>query len=69
LCDDAASTTGIELASGAHIADGAVDIARLDRALAQALAMLWLGCGIFLTTLAVATLVSGESSPAMPGPD
>lgn len=29
--------------------------------MAQALAMLWLGCGIFLTTLAVATMVAGDS--------
>ena len=28
---------------------------------AQALGMLWLGCGIFLTTLAIATIVSGEA--------
>src|ERR1700731_1563648 len=29
--------------------------------MAQALGMLWLGCGIFLTTLAIATIVSGEA--------
>lgn len=28
--------------------------------MAQALAMLWLGCGIFLTTLAIAAIVTGE---------
>jgi len=28
--------------------------------MAQALAMLWLGCGVFLTTLAVACMVTGE---------
>ena len=30
------------------------------RPMAQALAMLWLGCGIFLTTMAVALMWSGE---------
>jgi len=29
--------------------------------MAQALAMLWLGCGIFLTTLGIATIVTGEA--------
>ena len=29
--------------------------------MAQALGMLWLGCAIFLTTLAIATIVSGEA--------
>jgi hypothetical protein len=28
--------------------------------MAQALAMLWLGCGIFLTTLGIATILAGE---------
>jgi hypothetical protein len=29
--------------------------------MAQALAMLWLGCGVFLTTLAIATMATGEA--------
>ena len=31
------------------------------RPMAQALAMLWLGCGIFLTTLGIAAMVTGET--------
>ena len=34
---------------------------RARRPMAQALAMLWFGCGVFLSTLAIATLVTDEA--------
>ena len=34
---------------------------RVRGPMAQALAMLWLGCGIFLTTLAIATILTDEA--------
>ena len=37
---------------------------RARRPMAQALAMLWFGCGVFLSTLAIATLVTDEARDA-----
>ena len=41
-----------------HLVGGAVPV---RGPMAQALAMLWLGCGVFLTTLGIAAMVSGEA--------